>query len=427
MPLLARPQLVLSLVCPIVLSVCLITPSQAQTFTVLHNFTGGADGYDPSAGLTIDRAGHLYGTTLFGGYTGGTCAGFGCGTVFRLIQQGSGWLFTPLYSFQGAGDGSVPSAGVVFGPNGRLYGATQYGGNDQCSAPYGCGTIFDLAPPAHACGRALCAWTETVDYRFNGGISAESPTGNLIFDGAGNIDATAAGGGLPNCYAGTTCGVVYELSPSRGGWGETDLYSFTAGNDGYLPASGVIRDQAGNLYGTALYGGDNGCGTVFQLTPSGSGWSETTLRDLQSQTDGCGPNELIADPQGNLYGTDRRNGPNGGGTVFELTKLSGGGFSFRVLYAFSGMPGGPMAGLTMDSAGNLYGTTYQNGAHNYGSVFKLTKAGSGWTYSDLYDFTGGSDGAYVMSTVTIDANGNLYGTASEGGTYANGVIWKITP
>ncbi len=396
---------------------------QAQTFTVLHNFTGGTDGSQPEAGLTMDGSGNFYGTAGAGGEVGG-CGGLGCGTVYKLARRGSGWIFSPLYSFTGGSDGAFPVARVALGANGTLYGTTFAGGDDY--GGNGAGVVFNLRPPAHLMGSVFSPWTETVLHTFAGGGDGANPTGDLVFDRTGNIYGTAS------CTTAICQGSVYELKPSGGGWTETVLYAFSVGSDGYYPIGGVIFDNAGNLYGVTNAGGIF-YGTAFQLTPSGSGWTESILHNFQSGSDGGFPVAgLIFDSSGNLYGTAAAYGPQGGGTVFELSR-AGSSWMFDLLYGFhcSGdacysLPG-PQASLFMDSAGNILGTTTQDGAYGYGNVFKLTPQAVGWTYTSLHDFTGGSDGAIPYSSVLEDANGNLFGTAAEGGTYDKGVVWEITP
>ncbi len=393
--------------------------AQAQTFQVIHNFTGGADGATPSAGLTMDAGGNLYGTT----YSGGV----GFGTVFKLKQAGSGWVLNPFYSFAGGGDGANPEARVVFGPDGLLYGTTTNGGVLF-------GTVFKLGPSPTACISAVCPGTKTTLYTFTGiPDDGENPQyGDLIFDHAGNIYGTTVNGGVNDC------GLVYELTPSGTQWKFGLLYSFGNGTlarrydtclwpDGAYPFNDVILDGSGNLYGTNLQYGANGYGTVFQLAYSaGSGWTESVLYSFDNTSGSYAYAGLIFDQSGNLYGATSHSA-SGGGTVFELTH-SNGGWTYSLLYHFTGPPEcGPHANLVMDAAGNLYGTTFCDGAHSAGSVFKLTNTGSGWTLADLYDFTGGNDGGNPISNVIFDANGSLYGTASSGGALGHGVVWKITP
>jgi uncharacterized repeat protein (TIGR03803 family) len=255
----------------LLLSTILIQPySRAQTFNLLHTFTGGRDGAEPYAGLMIDRGGNLYGTAL-----GGGC---GYGTVFKLTQKNGAWLFTLLYCFTGSNDGNAPVARVVFGPDGSLYGTTQFGGGNGCAGNEGCGTVFRLRPPVGVCKASFCSWKEAVLYRFQGGSDGANPSyGDVVFDQAGNMYGTTRVGGGTGC-GGNGCGVVYELMPTGGGhWSESIIYRFTSGQDGAEPVGGVIVDSAGNLYGTSYAGGSFGGGTVFQLTHSGSGWVETTL------------------------------------------------------------------------------------------------------------------------------------------------------
>jgi uncharacterized repeat protein (TIGR03803 family) len=193
----------------------------------------------------------------------------------------------------------------------------------------------------------------------------------------------------------------------------------------------VIFDQAGNLYGTANRGGTYGWGTVFQLVPSGSGWVENTLYDFTGQgSDGCNPGGgLIFDQSGNLYGATPWCGAYGYGMVFELSPNGNGGWTETVLYSWptANTYGGPQASLTMDSVGNLYGTTTGDGTYDAGNVFKLTPYMKTWIYTDLHDFTGGSNGGNPISNVVFDAQGNLFGTATSGGANGHGVVWKITP
>src|SRR5271157_394855 len=391
-----------------VLIVVATQPAQAQTFNVLHNFTGAQDGGNPYAGVTMDKAGNLYGTAFH--------YGAGYGTVYQLKHKGSGWVFNPLYSFTAGSDGAYPAGGVIFGPNGTLYGTTYEGGK-------GYGTVFNLRPKPTACLTALCGWGETVLYRFVGyptdGAYPGYTNGDLIFDQAGKIYGTTENGGS-HSY-----GVVYELTPSGSGWTESVLYNFS-GSDGAYPYSGVIFDNAGNLYGTTFEGGLGGVGTVFELTYS-IGWTETFLNSFRNGTDGsyliAG---LIFDQSGNLFGATNNGGQGGGGTVFKLTP-SNGSWTYSLVYSFTGgAECGPWGNLVMDGAGNLYGTTVCDGAKNAGSVFELTPSGSGWTYTSLHDFTGGSDGALPYCNVVFDANGNLYGTAYAGGSQGVGVVWKIT-
>jgi uncharacterized repeat protein (TIGR03803 family) len=393
-------------------------------FTVLHSFTNGADGGQPTAGLTMDKAGNLYGTTFQGGEYGG-------GIAFKVAQKGSGWIFSPLYSFPGGNHGNDPFARVIIGSDGSLYGTTTYGG--QGCGGNGCGTVFNLKPAAAACKTALCQWTETVLYRFMGGTDGAHPGyGDLVFDQAGNLYGTTlqGGSGLCNSYG---CGTVYELTPAGSSWMESVLYSFTGQNDGRWPYAGVTLDKAGNLYGSVSAGGAYSFGTVYKLAPSGSDWTENTLYAFQDGSDGSTPiGGLIFDQAGNLYGTTSADG-SGGGTVFTLAP-SNGNWAFTLLYGFAGPGGGLQAGpqgnLLMDSAGNLYGTTYLGGVYGQGSVFMLTPSSGGWTYSDLYDFTGGNDGKWPNGSVVLDANGNLYGTTNGGGpsgSYGYGVVWELMP
>ena len=196
------------------------------------------------------------------------------------------------------------------------------------------------------------------------------------------------------------------------------LHAFTGSPDGADPASGMIFDQAGNLYGTTQFGGCSlGCGTVFELTPSASGWTETVLYNFQGANDGAILyGGLVLDPAGNLYGTTVYGGAGGGGTVFELTP-SNGDWDFSVLHSFVLQPtGGPTGTLARSAAGNLYGTVFSggNGCSGYGcgSVFELSPSAGGWTFTSLYEFNDGRDGGNPYAGVTLDSAGNLYGTTS---------------
>jgi len=406
--------------------------AQAQTYSIIHNFTGGEDGAGPG-GLILDATGNLYGTTAGGGLSSQNCADT-CGVVFKLKSAGQGWVLTPLYQFQGGSDGATP-VGVVFGPDGTLYGTTELGGMTCPSqTQYGCGTVFNLSPSPTACKSALCPWTETVLYRFAGGSNDGAiPEGQVTFDQSGNLYGATYQGGIytANCAQGHDwCGTVFELSPSDGGWTESLPYTFTGGFDGSNPEAGLTLDAAGNLYGTANSNGEHYDGTVFELKRSGSSWTEDTLYSFAGGDRGAYPAAgLIFDPAGNLYGTTEFGG-NGNGMVFELSP-SGAGWFLNQTYAFVGGFGldGPLAPVLRDSAGNLYGTTFEvGGGANVGEVFELSPSNGGWTYTVLHYFTDDhGDGGLPSGSLVMDAHGNLYGTTTTGGTYQLGTVWEITP
>jgi len=382
-------------------------PAHAQTFTVLHNFTNGPDGGEPVAGLTMDRAGNFYGTASTGGNMSGSCS-FpnppGCGTVFKLSRRGSGWILTTIYTFSGP-DGAHPQARVIIGPDGSLYGTTANGGtaND--------GTVFNLRPPAAFCKTSLCPWTETVLHSFQG-FDGEQPTfGDLVFDAAGNLYGTTPHGGPDDN------GMVYELTHSNGGWTETVLYRFGQGDGGAVPYAGVTFDQSGNLWGTAAFGGSYDDGTIYELVPSASGWTETVVYHFHGESDGANPYAgLIADQSGNFYGaTYGYNGTTA--KVYELSP-SNGGWTYSVLYSLS-FNQGIIGTLAMDAAGNLYGTNY----YDVPEVFRLTPSNGSWT---LTGFEGGA-GSNPAGNVIFDSSDNLYTTTQDGGTGHVGVVFEITP
>lgn len=402
----------------VVVAMAMSIPTEGQVLSVIHNFTGGTDGAYPLA-VTLDRQGNIYGNT-----------GSGYGAIYRLKHIGSAWILTPLVTFQ-AGDnaGGDPGA-VTIGPNGTLYVENAAGGdfNGQCDLS-GCGTVVNLMPPATACRTALCPWNANLLYTFgnNGSSDGNTPLGSVVFDRAGNMYGTTQAGGT----AGD--GTVYELSHTNGVWTESIIHSFAGGSDGILPVVGLAMDAAGNLYGTTNFGGAGSVGTVYELTPSGSGWTETVLYSFRGSSDGGVPwGPLIVDSFGNVYGTTVYGGAGNGGTVFELSP-AGNGWTFNLIQALPGNgQSGPRAGVVMDGAGNLYGTTVQGGAFGWGSVYEMVRAGDTWTYRDLHDFTGASDGGQIFDGVVLDSQGNLYGAASYGGdsscgTFGCGVVFEIAP
>jgi uncharacterized repeat protein (TIGR03803 family) len=390
----------------LVLTVVTTGAAHAQSFQVIYSFVGFTDGARPYAGLTIDAGGNLYGTTYAGH------EGVNWGGVYELQRGMTGFNFHVLTVF----DGTLSSR-VVFGSDHRLYGTSP-----NNIAGYYYGYVYSVTSPISvSCHITFCPWTGAPIYHFSGGADGSDPTfGALLFDHAGNMYDTTAAGGSGN-------GVVYEMMRSGSGWTEQPLYAFSGSPDGATPFAGLIFDNAGNLYGTTTTGGLNGFGTVFELSPPGSGWTEQVLYNFQGGSDGSFPTGGLAfDQSGNLYGSTNKGGMGGGGTVFQLTP-SGGSWTYSLLYSFTGSTGcGPFSDLGFDGAGNLYGTTLCDGASNAGNVFKLTPSGGSWTYSSLHDFTNGSDGGYPRSNVTFDTAGNLYGTASRGGRGV-GVVWEITP
>lgn len=376
----------------------LVPSAQAQSYTVLHSFAGLGDGSAPYAGLTMDRAGNLYGTT----------AG---NSVFKLSRRTGNWTFSTLFDFTTLDQGYAPMSGVIFGPDGSLYGTTSDGGGENSF-----GVVYNLKPPPTLCRAFSCPWSETILLTFDVGNGAY-PLGNLVFDNAGNLYGTTLEGGRGS-------GVAYELSPSHGSWTETVLDYFS----GEEPYTGFAIDGAGNLYSTTCV--PDG-GVIYELNHAG--WQFQTLFSFD-YFDGSNPfGGVIFDSSGNLYGGTECGGTGHDGTIFELSP-SGGGWTLNTLYNFGNGAnecGGPYARLTMDASGNLYGTTYAGGAYLYGSVFKLSPSDGGWEFTDLHDFCASgppcSDGAYPYSTVVFDSEGNLYGTASKGGAHNLGVVWEITP
>jgi uncharacterized repeat protein (TIGR03803 family) len=393
--------------------------ANAQKFQVLHTFADGADGGYPYTGLIIDAKGNLYGTTNQGGGSG-TCypAYNGCGTVFELSPSKSRWKFKTLYTFQGGQDGQGPYGGVMFGPDGSLYGTTVDGGNATC--PGGCGSVFNLKPSKQT-------WTETVLYDFQGNNDGYYPTGNLAMDSSGNIYGTTYIGGAYGP------GIVYELTNSGGNWTENILWNFSGQTDGANPQSGVVLGAGGTLYTTTLTGGLNDEGTVDELTESGSTWAEETLYAFQNgDSTGINPNAgLLLESTGVLIGATEYGGAHRGGTVFSLTP-SGGNWNIAPVYSFRAKTccAGPAASLIMDATGNLYGTTQASLGVNYGTVFKLTPKRDHWVRKVLHTFTGGSDGSTPLDALVLDSAGNLYGTTLLGGSPVNGgygVVFEITP
>jgi hypothetical protein len=410
-----------ALLIPVVLLIASPRVLRAQTYQVIYTLEiGGQNPWLPAVGLSIDADGSLYGTSVRGGGKGDCPGPGGCGSVFQVAPTDSGWAETTLWGFNGpydsenpgrfaSTDGSYPYSRVILGPDGSLYGSTLSGAS-------GGGAVYQLR-------RSAGGWTEVIVHRFTGGVDGGSVHGDLLLDETGRLYGTS--------LSGDHYGTVFRLEPSGAGWIKTTLYSFQGGNDGIWPYAGVIMDASGNLYGTTgagghsdcIYGGPN-CGTVYQLTPSGSGYTEQIFYNFHNGNDGGSPGPLISDPSGNLYGTIC-GGPGEGGAIYTLSP-SGSGWSFRVLSRLSGVSCGFQGSLTMDTAGSLLGVTSDGGVFERGTIFQLAPSGADWIYYDLYDFSGGSDGGEPNGSLVFDRSGNLYGTTRYGGVshYCGGALYS---
>ncbi len=390
---------------------------------VIYSFSGPPLGEIPEANPILDSAGRLYGTTSNGGTN--TACSSGCGTIFRLSHGASGWNETTLWSFDltngaypdyplvsetgddfygttqvggslgvayalyhrarspkfgvlhdfmGNRDGAQPRSALIFDKRGNLYGTTVSGGSGGSG---GGGTVYELV-------RSGKKWAEKILYRFTPyGADGANPQAPPLLLRGGNLYGTTSYGGNTACAAG--CGVVFKLTPSaKKSWTETVLHAFN-GSDGYTPVAGLVADDSGNLYGSANLGGRGGC------------------------FGGCG-------------------------TLFKLARGKRGQWSFRVIHYFkTSEGGGPLGNMAVDASGNLYGTANIGGNVNAcpstkgcGVVFKLAPQGSGWAYTVLYAFTNTPDGA-LPTGVTLSTAGNLYGTTIGGGTHGLGTVFAITP
>ncbi len=379
-----------------------------------------------SGPLVVDKAGHLYGETTNGGNSGN-------GTIFALENSPSGVALSTIYTFPAPNVTLDPFGGLVLDADGVLYGTT-YRSYDQGHN----GSIFALTPSSGG------TWNERTLYQFPI-VDGYDPIGDLIADSAGNLYGVAQGGPSANSY-----GIVFRLTPVSGGrWQYEILYEFlsTSSSSPASPSGGLVFDSAGNLYGVTGggSGGIWGYGTVYELSPSSTGyWKETTLYSFGSfKTDGNSPHgKLVFDRAGNLYGTTELGGLTrdtcfcyGFGTVFELSPQGDGTWQERTLFSFSGGRDGdgPDAGLIIDQSGNLYGTTFGGGngsgcEFSCGVVFKLAPAagGSGWTESVLFNFNS-TTGGWPEAGLIQDSAGNLYGTTAYWGPDYFGSVFELSP
>lgn len=378
------------------------------SFQTLYSFRGGTDGIGPN-GVALDKGGNLLGSTGAGGEASCRLNGNpGCGLVFRMNAAGKE---TVLYRFSGDDpDQGAPFGTVILDTAGNLYGTTS-------GLPLFSGTVFTVEKNG----------LQTVLYEFKGGADGGNPEAGLVQDAAGNLYGTTVFGGAFGQ------GVIFKLDTVGI---ETVLHSFRGRGDGTDTLTSLMRDFAGNLYGTASAGGSfqgpcigSGCGTVFKLAPNGK---LKVLHTFTGGADGASPLGLVRDAAGNLFGTANSGGDpdctvggvSGCGIVFKLDARD----KLTVLHTFSGGfdGGSPNTGLAQDPAGNLYGTTSAGGSSGRGVVFKLDITGK---MTVLHAFTGGSDGGNP-NDVVLDNAGHLYGTAAAGGKTCGdqgcGVVFRIT-
>jgi len=333
-----------------------------------------------------------------------------------LLSIASASTTKVIYSFLGGKDGEYLDTDLVMDSAGNIYGTTVQGGE------VGGGTVFRLSPSGSG-------FTHTVLYSFTGGSDGGEPYKGVTLDAQGNLYGTTVTGGGGSCEGG--CGVVFKLTNSGGTWTQTVIHTFSGGNDGSGPGSGLTLDPHGNLYGMTPTGGAFSLGVIYQLKPQTDGsWKLRVIHAFTGGADGSSASagRLILDRAGNLYGVATVGGANGKGVAFELTRSPTGAWTLLPLYAFKDSPDGalPYGGLIFDKAGNLYGTTYYAGLHDVGTIYKLTQINGSWTETVLYSFKGGTDGSSPISTLVSDTTGNLYGTTSDGGSScACGVIFKL--
>jgi uncharacterized repeat protein (TIGR03803 family) len=366
---------------------------------VIYSFRANDDGSAPEAPVFRDAAGVLYGTTQAGGKSGQ-------GTVFKIV----GTTETVLHSFNG-GDGYEPVASVIEDASGNLYGTVSQGGGESTF-----GVVFELTPSGSG-------YSERTLHVFQGGNDGGTPTAPLMIDSKGALYGTTEYGGA------SENGVVFKLTPSGSSYTEKVLYSFKGRNvgDGQNPMAGLIGGSGGVLYGTTQFGGTShacgnyGCGTVFMLTPSGSHYTERVIYQFTGGKDGSEPLAgVIVGPGGALYGA------NFGGSVFKLIR-NGSGFTESTLHHFNGGASGGVlfGGIVADRRGALYGTTAEGG-NGYGTVFRMVPSGSGYKVKTLYAFGTGKDAETPKAGVIVDKALAVFGTTYAGGANGAGAVFEIT-
>ena len=381
-----------------------------QTVNVIYSFAGDEDGEYADTDLETDSAGNIYGTTVLGG-------DFGGGTVFQLTPTPNGWVHTVLYSFTGGADGGEPYKGVTLDREGNLYGTAVTGGSGSCEG--GCGVVYKLTNSGGT-------WTQSVIHAFTGGDDGSGPGARVTVDQSGNVYGMTPTGGASGL------GTIYKIHQvANGTWTFRVIHTFTGGSDGGSGSAGRMILRDGHLYGAATTGGAYGSGVVFELTPRGVGdWHFRTIYSFQGQPDGSFPyGALLFDRSGSVYGTTYYGGANGIGAVYKLSPRLIGEWDENVIYSFQNGSDGnsPISNLVFDTVGNLYGTTSEGGLGS-GTIFKLRPIGGGqWTETIVHPFQGPPDGAFAYNGMVVDPFGNFYGATVHGGDNDDGSIYKFTP
>ncbi len=386
-------------------------PASASDETVLYDFPGHPGGMKPYTGVVFDKSGNLFGVTSAGG------PNF-AGDVYELSPNGDGaWNYSEIYTFSCGAEGCYPNA-LTFDDTGSLYVSTSVGGTGNT------GTILELTSDSAG------TWSATVIYSFGSDTSKDAQSGGGLVWFNGALYGVASGGTRQG-------GVVFSLTKnSEGEWAETILHNFDSG-DG---PNSIKIDTSGVIFGTTSGGGPSMAGTVFELKQDEAGmWNQRILYSFTAP-EGIGPDSLVSDSAGNLYGTTAVGGPGEYGTVFELSKGSS-TWTLSTLHAFSGgLDGAAPNGITLDSQGRVYGTTFQGGGRGVcenppstqnefcGTAFLLSRTKSGtWRETFLHRFAGEKDGGEPAAGLIVDASDNSYGTASEGGTTPYGLVFMLNP
>ena len=398
------------------------TPRLDKGDRVLYSFEGSPDGMTPSQEVVFGPAGTLVSTTDVGGLHEPQCGQGGCGVVYQLTPEGSGYTEEVLHYFKGPsyGDGDAPFGNLIAGPHGEFYGTTYSGGKmTQLD-----GTVFELKRTKHG-------YAEKILYEFPGyPYDGVTPYGGLVRSSSGTLYGTTGFGGKYGF------GTVFALAPAKGGFVETLLHSFD-GHDGSEPVSQPSIDAHGSLYGTTNSGGEScggyGCGVIFKMTKTGTSYDFNVISLLSKKIQGFFPSYgVLLGNNGTVYATTQAGGRHGCGTIFQL-KPQRGRYVSTILHAFDcdGGPESPHSVPASGPGGVIYGTTANGGnpgcpPYTCGTVFSLVPSSKGYHLSTVYEFKASMDGSHPNAGVIVDSSGTLYGTTFDGGAFGLGTVYEIT-